>query len=101
MSRRGCARIDARRDANEPAIVEALQAQGFTVDRISGKGIPDLLVSKAGRLWLCEVKMPKGTFKPAQTAWRERWRGPEPITLRSVDDALRFCLLACEKGASA
>lgn len=98
MTRRGCMRHNARRDGNEKAIVEALEAQGFVVDRISGKGLPDLLVSKAGRQWLVEVKMPKGVFKPAQIEWRQRFRGPAPITLRSVDDALRFCLLACEGG---
>jgi Holliday junction resolvase len=98
LSRRGCARHNARRDANEPDIVQALEAQGFTVDRINGKGLPDLLVSKAGRQWLCEVKMPKGTFKQSQKDWREKWRGPAPVTLRSVDDACRFALLAMEGG---
>lgn len=98
MSRRGCLRHNARRDGNEKAIVDALEAQGFVVDRISGKGLPDLLVSKAGRQWLVEVKTPKGIFKPAQIAWRQRFRGPDPITVRSIDDALRFAVLACEQG---
>ena len=75
----------------------ALEAQGFVVDRMSGKGLPDLLVSKAGHQWLVEVKAPKGIFKPAQLEWRRRFRGPVPVTLRSVDDALRFMLLAMER----
>lgn len=93
-------RRNPRRDANEIPIVRALEAQGFVVDRISGKGLPDLLVSKAGRQWLCEVKMPKGKFKPSQVEWRQRFRGPEPVTLRSIEDALHFCLLAMEGGQS-
>lgn len=101
MGRRGCLRHNARRDQNEKGIVEALEAQGFVVDRMSGKGLPDLLVSKAGRQWLVEVKMPKAPFKPAQILWRQRFRGPAPITLRSVEDACRFALLAMEKGGGA
>lgn len=97
MSRRGCLRHNARRDKNEPAIVQALEAQGFVVDRISGKGLPDLLCSKAGQMWLVEIKAPKGIFKPAQIEWRQRFRGPAPITLRSLEDAQVFCVLACEK----
>jgi Holliday junction resolvase len=96
VSRLRPGRFYTRRDANEPAIVEALRAQGFVVDHINGKGVPDLLVSKGGAMWLVEVKTPKGGFKPAQEEWRERFRGPAPITLRTVDDALRFQLMACE-----
>lgn len=44
------------------------------------------------------MKMPKAGFKPAQVLWRQRFRGPEPITLRSVDDACHFALLAMEGG---
>jgi Holliday junction resolvase len=90
-------RRNPRRDANETEIVRALEAQGFVVDRVSGAGIPDLLISKGGAMWLAEVKMPKGTFKPSQVLWRQRFQGPVPVTLRSVEDALHFSLLACEK----
>lgn len=86
-----------QRDKNEPAVIEALEAQGFTVDRISGKGLPDLLISKAGRMWLCEVKMPKGTHRPAQIAFNEKWQGPPILVLRTVEDALRVQILAMER----
>lgn len=79
-----------QRDANEGPIMQALQARGFFVAQVNGKGVPDLLVSKHGQMWLVEVKQPKGTYKPAQIAFREQWTGPPPITLRSVDEALRF-----------
>jgi hypothetical protein len=99
-------RRNPRRDGNEAAIRQALEAQGFCVMPISGTGIPDLVVSQpAGtrpypRVWLVEVKQPKGTFKPAQMAWREKWGGAVPITLRTIEDCQRFMLLAMEGGQS-
>ena len=100
--RRAHLRHSAKRDANEGLIVEALEAQGFSVKRLNGKGVPDLLVGKRGfGMRLVEVKAKGGTFTPAQVAWRQTWTGPQPITLRSVDDAMAFMLLACEKGTDA
>lgn len=90
MSRRGLARLNARRDANERPIIETLQARGYSVFQISGKGIPDLLVSKNGSAWLVEVKMPKGRWKPAQVTFRERWTGPPLHLVRSTEDAWLF-----------
>lgn len=101
MTRRGCARLNAKRDRVEPLIVETLQKRGFTVDRVSAPGFPDLVVSKTvsigshifivtRHVWFVEVKRPKGRFTAKQIEWRARWQGPEPITLRSVEDALTF-----------
>lgn len=89
-----------RRDANEADIKAALEAQGFVVMRHSGTGEPDLIVfqRKTRRAWLVEFKGPGKPFTPAQNTWRAKWQGPAPITLRTVDDALRFMLLACEAG---
>src|SRR5690606_7920333 len=44
-------RRNAKRDASEPAIVEYLRHRGALVERISGAGIPDLLVGWCGR-WI-------------------------------------------------
>ena len=90
MSRQGLARHNARRDENERIIVEALEARGFHVDRLSGKGIPDLLVSKHGQDWLVEVKRPNGTYTAKQIQWRSRYQGRPPVTLRTVDEAMEF-----------
>ncbi len=87
----------ARRDANEPTIVQALEAMGFSVTRISGAGVPDLVVGKGAWMRLVEIKAAKGTYTPAQKRWREQWRGPAPITLRSIADAQRFMVLAMER----
>lgn len=90
MSRQGLARHNARRDENERIIVEALEARGFHVDRISGAGIPDLLVSRHGNQWLIEIKQPKAGYTPKQIQWRSKFQGPPPRTLRTVEDAMRF-----------
>ena len=65
-------RQDARRDANEPDIVNHLQANGYLVERIGNPG--DVLVfNYDSRHWIClEVKMPKGRFTPKQKEWREK-----------------------------
>ena len=72
-----------RRDANEKAIREALEAIGCDVTPISGKGAPDLLVRLRGQLWAFEVKSGKGQRTEAQES--SRW----PI-VRSVDQALAY-----------
>lgn len=106
MAWSGNARLNARRDSNERIIIEALEARGFSVTQINGRGVPDLLISKrmpldepvedvrpgdtVARMWLAEVKRPKGKLNAAQQLWHERWRGPQPIILRTVEDALRF-----------
>lgn len=100
MSRRGSRlyHTTGNRDRNERPIIEALEAQGFCVSQLQGRGVPDLLVAKGRAMWLVEIKQPKGTYTPAQNQWRAKWTGPAPVTLRSVDDACHFALLAMEKG---
>lgn len=78
MRRVGQAR---KRDANEQAIVDALEAVGAHVTRLSGKGAPDLLVRLRERLYALEVKGPKATRTEAQVV--TQW----PI-VRSVAEAL-------------
>lgn len=56
----------AKRDANEPEIVAALEMAGWTVIKVSDSGFPDLLCARKGVLKLLEVKMPDGELTPAQ-----------------------------------
>ncbi len=74
-------RLNPKRDANEKAIREALQAVGATITIVSGRGAPDLLVRFQGRLYGLEVKTATGkrTKAQQQTQW--------PV-VRSVADAL-------------
>lgn len=91
MSRQGAkSRYNFQRDKNERPIIETLEARGFSVSQINGKGVPDLLISKHGVMWLAEVKAPKGKYNEAQIQWRSRWTGPTLYLLRSVEDALKF-----------
>lgn len=76
----------ARRDANEPAIVDALEACGFSVYRL-GKPA-DLLLGKHGITRIVEVKTDDGELTPAQRDFWSIWRGNGRIVLRTVDDAL-------------
>jgi hypothetical protein len=83
MSRRGLARHNAKRDANEPTIISAFEARGWTVVKLSGKGLPDLLCMKSVRRFgkpaaeaehlLVDVKMPDGSFRPAQVETWKAW----------------------------
>ncbi len=67
-----------RRDSNEPAVIQALEAAGASVWQISGRAVPDLLVWFRGREYVGEVKTAKGKQKPSQvgTPW-PIWRCPE------------------------
>lgn len=61
-------RYAAKRDLNEKAIVQALQAAGAKVWKISGKGCPDLLVWFGGSWMPVEVKSATGRLTKAQAA---------------------------------
>jgi hypothetical protein len=83
-----------RIDANHGEIVEALETAGAVVQSLAavGDGCPDLLVSRAGHMWLIEVKdgakVPsKRAFTPDQVNWRSRWRGPVHV-VTSCEEAL-------------
>ncbi len=74
-----------KRDRNEGAIIEALEAIGVTVFRISGVGCPDLLCHARG-VWLpMEVKAQGGSLTTAQIAARAT--APYPV-VHSVAEAI-------------
>ena len=71
-----------RRDANEPAIIDALESIGCRVWQLHGRGTPDLLVYRGDRYIPMEVKSHTGAQTEAQrdTPW--------PI-VRTVEAAIR------------
>jgi hypothetical protein len=73
-----------RRDAIEPAIVEALRAHGVQTWQIGGRGLPDLLCWYRGRPVVLEVK--SGTTGRL-SAVQAREQAPWPV-VRSVEAAL-------------
>jgi Holliday junction resolvase len=78
-----------RRDDNEKEIVDALVSGGCSVHRLNGPGLPDLLVSRARKNYLLEVKKIKGgKLTKVQVYWHKVWRGLVHI-VRTPDDALR------------
>ena len=78
-------------DANQREIVDALRKCGISVQSLAsiGDGCPDLLAADFQRVWVIEVKGPKGSLRPEQEAWINAWRGTVHV-VRSVDDALRL-----------
>ena len=76
-----------KRDANEPAIVEALRAAGLSV--VSMDTPADLLIGYGGCTYIAEIKAAKGKLTKSQAAFYVTWQGNVTV-LRSVDDALAF-----------
>ena len=74
-------------DGNQQAIIDVLEAGGCSVEKI-GRPV-DLLVGKAGRSYVIEVKQPKGKLRESQEKFFARWKGHAAI-LRSVDEAQQF-----------
>jgi Holliday junction resolvase len=77
------------------AVKGLFEAYGFGVVRMppsiytSGKGIPDLLVMKEGRVWFVELKTPRGKLSPHQERFRmfcEYYNVPY-IVIRSLEEA--------------
>ena len=74
-----------RRDAIEPAIIQALRAVGCEVYQINGNALPDLLVRRCRRWVPLGVKSgEKSRLTPS-----ERENPPSWPLVRSVEDALR------------
>lgn len=83
MSARGRA---AKRDATEGPIVEILRAYGAEVHRISGAGLPDLLVRYRGVWTPLEVKSKTGRLTKAQAAisWPVVRNAPDALSAIGV-----------------
>lgn len=87
----------AKRDVSEPEIVTALTQCGFTVERLSQSGIPDLIVGfRNKRMWLVECKSSEKGYGKAlnvnQKKFADRWRGTPIVILRSAQDAIDWAV---------
>ncbi len=82
-------RLDARRDANEPEIVKALEAKDYLVHRIGNPG--DLLVwNHDNRTWVVlEVKTPEGRLTPRQKTYREKHPDVDIPIVETKEEAIR------------
>jgi hypothetical protein len=86
----------ARTDANQAEIVNALRQAGAFVQSLAeiGDGCPDLLVSRAGKTYLLEVKdhaqpPSKRQLTDDQMRWHGAWRGGALAIVCDVESALR------------
>ena len=81
----------AKIDLNQPEIVAALRKAGVSVQSTAsiGKGFPDLVAAKGDKVWLIEVKGPKGKPTDDQIEFMAGWRGVVHVA-RTPDDALRI-----------
>jgi hypothetical protein len=85
---------------SEPGIVRALTALGCSVQPLSGKGVPDLLVGLNGRMVLLECKAPRGPLGGVsgrgltedQQKWWRSWHGPPVWICRTVDEAIAIAM---------
>ena len=101
-------RFNPRRDASELPIIVAMRRAGASVQQLSGKDIPDLLVGWQGQNLLMEVKTPrKAPSRPStrrktnsapdartegQLGWADRWRGDRPHVVTTPQEALAILL---------
>jgi hypothetical protein len=79
----------AKRDANERAIITALESVGATVVQVSETGFPDLVVGYSGATWLMEVKAPGKGLTAGQKDFHKAWRGSRIHVVESVEQAFR------------
>lgn len=81
----GLSRYANRRDANEPEIIQALEAIGVSVYPMDRP--LDLLCGYRGKNILIEVKVPGGKLTPAQSRFWTSWRGQKGKA-ETVDEAI-------------
>jgi hypothetical protein len=75
-----------------------LRRLGFSVQPLSIPDGPDLLLAKAGRHGLAEVKTGTAKLRPGQRDWIAAWPAPVYV-LRSVDDAVALAQAWSSQGA--
>ena len=80
----------AKRDENEPEVINGLKWAGFSVTQLSESGVPDLIAGRNGVNYLIEVKARKGKLTDAQIDWHEGWLGGKPVILRSFEEAIEW-----------
>lgn len=78
-------RYNARRDANEGEITDALDRLGITYLRLDEV---DLLIGYRGCNYLLEVKTAAGRLNQNQKVFADWWKGQWTV-VRSIDDVLK------------
>ena len=78
-----------RRDENHLEVCRQFQQLGFSTLTLAdmGDNCPDLLISRAGRTALIEIKSDGGKLTPGQARFAKDWRG-RCYLVRGIDDIL-------------
>lgn len=79
-------RYSAKRDLNEPKIIEYLKRVGCTVQALSQRGVPDLLVAYGPFNLLMEVKGPTGTLTPDEQSFFKKWGNSQVAVVHSIHE---------------
>ena len=80
----------ARTDSNQTEIIAALRKCGCTTLFLNiGFGAPDLLVARANRMWLMELKVKDGKLRKIQEDWHRNWNAKVHV-VRSVEEAIKI-----------
>lgn len=84
----------AKRDANEAALVEQLQAAGCYVNQISSTGVPDLLCTHPNGKYFCvEVKARGGKLTDGQKEFMAKARQRDALAfVCQTSDDVRLAL---------
>lgn len=80
-------RYNPQRDSNEPEIIKAYESLGCSVHRVSGTGVPDLLIGYKGFCEVVEVKTKKGKLTKEQAKFKIEFNG-EYRVVREVEDVI-------------
>lgn len=79
-------------DTPTKGIVAALREGGASVfywEAVSrSKGVPDLIVGHAGKMYLLEVKSAKGVLSEHQQKWHAYWQGNPVAVVHNVAEAM-------------
>lgn len=84
-----------RKDANQQAIIDGLEAVGVKVCVLGGKGIPDLLVGHKRILMLFELKdgdkfPSQRRLRPGQQKFADEWQGYPIYKIESLQEAYKI-----------
>ena len=91
---------NGKRDSSEPEVVKAFEAGGASVAKLSGNGLPDLLVGFLGRDYLVEVKTGRSGLRASQNRFAAVWRGAAPVIVRTAPQARRWLKVWSERAAN-
>jgi hypothetical protein len=86
----GIPKYAPHRDKYEPEIVRAFRLGGATVQYLSIRDAPDLLVGHLGVNRLIECKTDNAMPTPDQQEWHDTWRGEKPIVVRNAAQARKW-----------